>query len=93
MRAYLESVKYFYLWFLFQSLCLLGNFALFLSPADFISKSTFFQKIVIRVSNSLDPDQVQRFASLEVDPNCLQRLSGDNTGRQICCKSPNDPMY
>ena len=31
------------------------------------------------MSYSLDPDQVQRFARLEVGPNCLQRLSGDKS--------------
>ena len=39
--------------------CLLGNFACFLSSADFFSKSTFSKKSfgnTIRISNSLDPD-------------------------------------
>ena len=59
MRAYLESVKYFYLWFLFQPLCLLGNFALFLSSADFISKSTFFPKLSPRISSECQTVWIQ----------------------------------
>ena len=35
---------------------------------------------VIRVSNSLDPDQAQHFVGFDLDPNCLQSLSADNTG-------------
>ena len=35
----------------------------------------------IRVSNSLDPDQT-RFVWPDLGPNCLQRLSADNTSRQ-----------
>ena len=36
----------------------------------------------IRVSNSLDPDQAQHFVGPDLGPNCLQRLSADNTIRQ-----------
>ena len=32
--------------------------------------------------NSLDTDQVRHFVGPEVGPNCLQRLSADNTSRQ-----------
>ena len=42
-----------------------------------ISKSTFldyFFRNNIRVSSSLDPDQAQRFVTLDQGPNCLQRL-------------------
>ena len=35
----------------------------------------------IRVSNTLDPDQAQRFVGPDLDPNCLQRFSADYTGR------------
>ena len=59
MRAYLESVNYFYLWFLFQSLYLLGNFALFLSSADFISKSTFFRNISPGISSECQTVWIQ----------------------------------
>ena len=30
-----------------------------------------------RVSNSLDPDQVERFVGPDFGPNCLQMLSAD----------------
>ena len=48
----------------------------FLLSAFFFSKSTFLKNSLrntIRVSNSLDPDD---------SPNCLQRLSADDTRRQ-----------
>ena len=35
-----------------------------------------------RVSNSLDPDQARHFVGPELDPNCWQSLSADNTRRQ-----------
>ena len=34
------------------------------------------------MSNSLDPDQARRFVGPELGPNCLPRLSADDTGRQ-----------
>ena len=36
----------------------------------------------IRVSNSSDPDQAQHFIGLDLGPNCLQRLSADETCKQ-----------
>ena len=33
------------------------------------------------MSNSLDPDQAQHFVGPDLGPNCLQRLSADDTGR------------
>ena len=57
------------------TLCMLGNFNVFLSSADFFSKIIFFSKISfrnsIRVSNSLDPDQARRHVGPDLDPNCL----------------------
>ena len=50
----------------------------------FFSKLTFSEnsfKNNIRVSNSLDPDQVRHIDGRDLSPNCLQRLSVDNTGR------------
>ena len=38
-------------------------------------------KNTIRVSNSLDPDQVRHFVGPDMGPNCLQRLSADGTRR------------
>ena len=35
------------------------------------------------MSNSLDPDQAQHFAGLDLGPNYLQRLSADYTCRHI----------
>ena len=34
------------------------------------------------MSNSLDPDQAPRFVRPDLGPNCLPRLSADDTGRQ-----------
>ena len=34
------------------------------------------------MSNSLDPDQGRRSVGPDLDSNCLQRLSADDTGRQ-----------
>ena len=57
---------------------MLGNVAciyiLFLS-ADIFSET-------IRVSNSLDPDQARHFVGPELGPNCLQRISSDDTSLQ-----------
>ena len=46
------------------------------------SKSTFSKnsfRNTFKVSNSLDPDQAQHFVGPDLGPNCLQRLSADNT--------------
>ena len=51
------------------------------SSADFYfskltsAKNSF--RITIRVSNSLDSDQVRRFVGSELGSNCLQMLSAD----------------
>ena len=34
------------------------------------------------MSNSLDPDQAQRFVGPDLGPNCFPRLSADDCGRQ-----------
>ena len=36
----------------------------------------------MRVSNILDPDQSQHFVGPDLGPNCLQRLSADDTSKQ-----------
>ena len=36
----------------------------------------------IRVTNSMGPDQARHFVGLDLGPNCLQRLSTDDTSRQ-----------
>ena len=39
------------------------------------------------MSNSLDPDQAQRIVGPDLGPNCLPRLSADDTGRQRILKN------
>ena len=49
-------------------------------------KIIFFEKFFqehYRVPNSLYPDQAPRFAGSGLGPNCLQRLSVDDSRRQI----------
>ena len=57
---------------------------LFLSSADFF-QNPLFQKnsfrITIRVANSLDPDHARCFIGPDLGPNCLQKLSADDTRR------------
>ena len=53
---------------------------IYLSSADFFSKSKFSKKSFMNsfeVSNGLNPVQNQHFISLDLGPNCLQRLSAD----------------
>ena len=70
------------LWSPFLTICPLGNFECFFVVCK---KSTFsinsFRN-TIRVSNSLDPYQARHFVGPGFVPNCLQRLSADNTSRQ-----------
>ena len=68
----------------------LGNFACFFVVCRFFSKSTFlknsfsnFNTNTIRVSNSLDPDQAQHFVEPHLGPNCLQKLSADDTSSLV----------
>ena len=35
----------------------------------------------MRVSSSFDPDQARRFVGPDLGPNCLQRISADDTSR------------
>ena len=57
-----------------------------MSYADFFSKSTFsknsFRNTTI-VLKSLDPDRARHFAGLDLGPNCLQRLSADETFQRV----------
>ena len=58
-------------------------FTFFLSSADFF-QNQLFRKILLgipSVSNSLDPDQVRHVVGPDLGPNCLQRLSADDTSR------------
>ena len=49
--------------------------------ADFVKINFLREKIrnTIKVSNSMDPDQARRFVGPDLGPNCLQRLSVDDT--------------
>ena len=58
----------------------LKDFACWVIFHEFLSVVDF--RNTIRVSNSLDPDQVRRFVGLHLDPICLQRQSADYTSRQ-----------
>ena len=60
----------------------MGNFACFLSSADFYPKKKIKNTCIIRVSNSLDPHQARRFVVPDLGPNCLEILSADDTCRQ-----------
>ena len=48
-------------------------------------QTELFRKILsgnaIRVSNRLNPDQARLMVGPDLDPNCLQRLSADDTSR------------
>ena len=51
----------------------------------YIAKSTFsktFFRNIIRVSNSLNPDQARHFVGPDLGPICLQRLSADDISKQ-----------
>ena len=50
--------------------------------------SKFFFRITIIVSNSLDPDQARHFVGPDLGPNCLQKLSADDTRRQRVINKP-----
>ena len=57
----------------------------FLLSADFFStfhllKKRYF-KIMIRVSNGLDPDQARHFVGPDLGLNCLQQISADDTSK------------
>ena len=47
----------------------------------FFVKNSFRNSI--KVSNSFDPVQTRHFFEPDLGPNCLQRLSVDDTGRQV----------
>ena len=58
-----------------------GNYSYFLSSADFF-QNYFFSKNsfgnIIRLSNSLDPDQDRSSVKLDLGSNCLQRPEADD---------------
>ena len=58
---------------------------LFWLSADFFQNQLFRKKYFrnsTRVSNSLDSDQARQFVGPDLDPNCLQKLSAEDTSRQ-----------
>ena len=55
-----------------------------LLSADFFQNQLFLKnsfRNTIRVSNSLEPDQARHFVGPDLGPNCLQRLSADDSQR------------
>ena len=59
---------------------------------QFFLKNSF--RNTSRMPNSLDPDQARRFVGPDLGPNCLQRLSADNTSRQrVNTISQNNGMH
>ena len=59
------------------------NLHTFLSSADFF-QNHFFNSFrnTSKLSNSLNPDQARHFVGPDLGPNCLKRLSADDTSRQ-----------
>ena len=53
---------------------------LLLSSADYFQNQLFLN--IIRVSKGLAPDQHQHSVRPDLGPNCLQRLSADDTSKQ-----------
>ena len=53
------------------------TFNVFLSSADYFSKSFFLFEKLFQESHNLDPDHTRRFVGPGLDPNCLQMLSTD----------------
>ena len=58
---------------------------MFLSSAYFFQDQLFQNPFsnTIRMSNSLDPDQARRSVGPDLVPNCLQKLSADETKKNI----------
>ena len=81
--------------------CFLGNFfGLFCHLLIFFKMFFFFFysfRNTVRVASSLDPDQARCFVRPDLGPNCLQRLSADDTSRQrvqfVSCICPNIPNH
>ena len=79
--GYMTAMQPFYK---HKLIALWENFHAFLSSAEFFSKLTFSKysfRNTIKVSNSLDPDQVRQNVGPDLVPNCLQKISADDTRR------------
>ena len=73
--------------------CMLGNFACFFVVCCFFSKSTFSKnsfRNTIRVSNRVDPDQARFHVGPGLGPNCLQKLSAEDTQRDYSLLASGD---
>ena len=69
---------------MYSVICILEKFDAFCRLQIFLFKSTFLKNSnwnIIKVSNSLDPDQIRRFVRSDTSPNCLKKLSADDTSR------------
>ena len=71
--------------YLFKSLraglffMLFGRLLIFFKMIFFMNYSC---RNTIRVSNSMDPDQARNIVGPDLGPNCLHKLSADDTSRQ-----------
>ena len=64
-----------------SALCMLRNFSQFLAVCS-VLRSNFLKnscRNTIRMSNSLNPDKAKEFVRPDLESNCLQKLSADNT--------------
>ena len=61
---------------IFLTHCMLGNFAFFLSSADFVRMQSS------KEANSMDPDQAWHFVRDDLGPSGLNRLSAANKSHQ-----------
>ena len=63
----------------------MGNYVWFLPSSDFYSSKSSFSKAssktIVRVSNSLDPDQARQNVGPDLGRNRLNSLSVDETSR------------
>ena len=60
-------------------------FVFFFCRLLFFFKINAFENVfknIIIVSNILDPDQARSFVRPDLGPNCLQKLSAEDTSRQ-----------
>ena len=64
------------------ALCMLGTLHAILSSADIFIYLFKSSGILSESHNRLDPDQARHFVGPDLGPNCLQRLSADDTGKQ-----------
>ena len=61
------------------ALCPWEIFHALLSSADYFPNHLF--RKILSLSNRLDPDQARHFVGPDLGPNCLQKLSADDTRR------------